>query len=306
VSNLVRELPELQGFVGAWYAEREKEAPPVVKAIASHYSPRSTDDTIPEDELGNIAAVLDKLDSLAGGFLMGRKPSGSSDPYALRRQAQGLVDICIEANSNLRINLSLLIDHVLRILAAGVKKAKLSEKEARIELEDFLLQRFKTKLLDQGFLKEIVDAVTSARDPLADLVDTRERCRALAKFAGSQFGSSVLRAGVRVANIVAEEPSSHLEQVLLSEPPEMALLKGFKTAVVDKWTTMPKGASDGQYFAYLESFQDIAPLIDDFFDKLMVNDPDPVKRTNRRKLLANINDRLRCVADFSKLQPLLN
>jgi glycyl-tRNA synthetase beta chain len=306
VSNLVRELPELQGFVGAWYAEREKEEPPVVAAIASHYSPRSTDDTLPQDRIGKIVAVLDKLDTLAGGFLMGRKPSGSSDPYALRRQAQGLVDICIEPSSDLRFNISILIDQFLKVLTGKVQKSKLSEEVARSEIADFLLQRLKGKLIDEGYMREIVEAVTSSRDSLANLSDTRERCRALAKFAKSEFGSVVLRAGFRVAKIVAEEPSSRLEQVQLSEPPEVALLTGFNTAVVERWTTMPEDVSDGQYFAYLESFHAIAPLIDDFFDKLMVNDPDPVKRTNRRKLLSNINDRLRYVADFSKLQPLLN
>jgi glycyl-tRNA synthetase beta chain len=306
VANLVRELPELQGFVGSWYAEREKEAPPIVAAIASHYSPRSTDDELPPDRLGKIVAVLDKFDTLAGGFLMGRKPSGSSDPYALRRQAQGLVDICTESTSDLQFNLSILTDQFLKVLSEKVTKPKLSLEAARLEIVEFLLQRLKGKLLEEGYMREIVEAVTASRDSLANLADTRERCRALSKFTNSELGSVVLRAGVRVANIVADEKGSApgLENVQLSEAPEVALLSGFKTAVVEKWTTMPEVLSGGQYIAYLESFHPIAPLIDDFFDKLMVNDPDPVKRTNRRSLLANINDRLRYVADFSKLKTL--
>jgi len=309
VSNLVRELPELQGFVGSWYAEREKEAPPIVAAIASHYSPRSTDDGLPSDRLGKVTAVLDKLDTLTGGFLMGRKPTGSSDPYALRRQAQGLVDICTESSSDLRFNLSILIDQFLKDLTGNVKKPKLSQESARLEIVEFLVQRLKTKLLDEGYMREIVEAVTASRDALANLADTRERCRALSNFAKSKTGEVVVRAAVRVANIVKEEAPSQLEQAQLSEPPEVALLTGFKSAVLEKW---PEGLSpdgsigDAQYIQYLESFYAIAPLIDEFFDKLMVNDPDPKKRTSRRNLLANINDKLRVVADFSELKPLLN
>jgi len=306
VTSLVRELPELQGFVGAWYAERENEAPPVVTAISSHYSPRSPEDDIPQDKLGKIASLLDKLDSLVGGFLMGRKPTGSSDPYALRRQAQGLIDICMASGSNLRFNVSALVEELLRLLSTRVEKSKLTTKEAGLEIADFLLQRLKGNLLGVGFNKEIVEAVTSTRDALADLTDAQERCRALQKFAKSETGLNVLRVGLRVANIVSEEPSSQCDHIQLSEPSEVALFKRFETAVVERWGPMPDEISHGQYFAYLESFHDLAPLIDDFFDKLLVNDPDPVKRTNRRKLLANINERLRYVADFSKLQPLLN
>jgi glycyl-tRNA synthetase beta chain len=304
VTNLVRELPELQGHVGSWYAKKEGQAPEVVNAIASHYAPRSADDSVPKDKIGQIVSLMDRIDTLAGGFMMGRKPSGSSDPYALRRQAQGLIDICLATSTTFAPDLSELIDEIASHLHRSVAKPKLNLADTKSELSDFLLQRLKTRLDEKGYSREIVEAVTSSRNALSDIRDTEERCKALANFIATNSGSEVLRAGIRVANIIGgEEPSCAIEQLKLSEPIELKLLTDFselagKQAVLEKTDIRWKEQS---YKDYLESFLPIVPSVDNFFEKLMVNDPDPAKRENRRGLLANINQRLRFVADFSKL-----
>lgn len=308
VSNLVRELPELQGFVGSCYAEQEGAPSEVVRAIASHYSPRSPEDSPPHDKIGRLVALIDKLDSLAGGFVMGRKPTGSSDPYALRRQAQGVIDIA--AHAELAIDLSAIVGELIDLIVSDVKNTKLSASEANSELAEFLLQRLRTKLHESGLAREVVEAVTASGDALMSVPNTIERCQALSEFAESKAGVEILRACVRVSNIIGDEEAGSIDSIALSEQSEMALLEGFKKSILSRWPDLEKqGAAletKTDYNEYLKSFEPLVPLINTFFDELMVNDPDPVKKNNRRSLLANISKKLKKVGDFSKLLPLLN
>ncbi|MBX9720469.1 MAG: glycine--tRNA ligase subunit beta, partial [Candidatus Obscuribacterales bacterium] len=142
VSNLVRELPELQGHVGAWYAAREGESLEVVEAIATHYAPRSQDDPIPEDMVGRFAAVIDKLDNLVGLYALGRRPSGSSDPYALRRQAHGLIDILMDGLSEYSVNVSELMALIMELLKPTLANRRgFDPVKTLTDLSEFLVQR---------------------------------------------------------------------------------------------------------------------------------------------------------------------
>lgn len=310
VTNLVGELPELQGFVGAWYAELEKEPPEVVHAIGSHYSPRSNEDGIPGDTVGKFAAVLDKLDHVTGLFSLGKKPSGSSDPFALRRNAQGIIDIVVDGLAEFPIDIDWLIDQLIDIfepMLAGRKKA-LTKFEIKADLNEFLGQRLKSKLLDKGFKREIVDAVLSAGNPLANMADTVARCRSVEKLVATDAGLTIIKAGVRVGNILKADSPDKLDENALSEPLEKELWKVFKENVKSKWEsggTFKTPGNEQEYDEVLRLLSTVAPVVDKFFEGIMVNDPDKAKRDNRHALLKNIDKYFSSVAVFPKLQQLL-
>ena len=310
VTNLVGELPELQGFVGSWYAEKEGEPPEVARAIASHYSPRHTDDAIPQDSVGQLTAILDKLDHIVGLFSLGKNPSGSSDPFALRRQAQGLVDILIEGLTDHRVNLSLLVDFLLSEFEPSISagKKKLDSEKVRGDLCEFIIQRLRGKLLDMGFRREIVEAVLNSGDPLADVTDVVIRCQSLETLVKSDSEMKLIRAGVRVGNILKPDSESVVDESAISEAVEKELWSHFKKDVKEVWEKsgnfMPP-RTKAEYEELLSLISKLSPLIDKFFEDVMVNDPDKAKKDLRHAILKNIYFYFHAVADFQKLQPLL-
>lgn len=310
VTNLVGELPELQGFVGAWYAELEKEPPEVVHAIASHYSPRSNDDTIPSDVVGMVVAVLDKLDHVTGLFSLGKKPSGSSDPFALRRNAQGVIDIVVDGLAEFAVNIDWIIEQLIDTfepMLSGRKKA-LSREEIKNEISEFFTQRLRTKLLEKGFKREIVDSVLAAGNPMENMADTVARCKSVEKLVSTAEGLTVVKAGVRIGNILKADSPEALNPEQLSEPLEKELWKAFSDNVKSKWEkngSYLRPGSEPEYDQVLNMLKPVAPVVDKFFEDIMVNDPDKAKRDNRHALLKNIDRYYSTIAVFPKLQPLL-
>jgi glycyl-tRNA synthetase beta chain len=313
VTSLVRELPELQGHVGAWYAGQEGQPPEVVAAIASHYAPRSTDDSLPADVVGKLAAVLDKLDNLVCMFATGKRPSGSSDPYILRRQAQGLVDILIDGLPEFKIDLSTMSEALLTELKPRLSANKRwadgqSATKGMADLRDFLMQRLKLKLLDRNFKREVIDAVLSAGDPLACLPNVVTRCTTLETLLTSPGGLDLVRAGVRVGNILTAESPTNVNPSLFAQDCEKNLWDAFSKDVVHAWENgsgFHCPSSSAEYEKLLGLLRKVAPLVDELFEKVMVNDPDKKLRDNRHALLKSLDRYFRSVADFPKLQPLL-
>lgn len=316
VTNLVRELPELQGYVGSWYAERDSEPPDVVRAIASHYAPRHTDDAIPQDTVGKLTSVIDKLDNIVGMFAIGKKPSGSSDPYALRRQAQGLVDIMVDGLSDYPVDVSSLIELIASEFQPKLERTKKGfEKEAvKAEVTDFLLQRLRTKLLDRGFKRETIEAALSVSDPLKNITDLIWRIESIEKLINRDGGLDLVTAGVRVGNIVSRESGFDVNESLFSEQAETELWEHFKKTVKAHWQGTECSADLGsfrkpktrqQYEEILTILEPLVPYITRFFDKVTVNDPEQKKQTNRHAILMNIDCYFSSVADFRKMKPLL-
>lgn len=311
VTNLVRELPELQGYVGSWYAESEKEPPDVVNAIASHYSPRSTDDGIAGDEVGRFTAVIDKIDHVVGLFALGKKPSGSSDPYALRRHAQGLIDTIVDGLSKYPVNVTALIDGLLEsykpLLANSKTKKEFDRDKVNTEVCDFILQRLKGKLLDSGFSKESVEAVLASRDPLYDVPDVVTRLKALDELIKSPNGLLTMKAGVRVANILKPDSNQSTDPSLFTLDAEKNLWSAFNKGVADKWSGLePKLPTNiEEYQELLSLLGSLAKPVDAFFDDVLVDDPDQEKRGNRHGLLFIIDRYFKCIGDFRKLRGLL-
>lgn len=308
VSNLVRELPELQGYVGSWYAELEGQPPDVVTAIASHYSPRSTDDTIPGDMVGRMASLIDKLDTLVSLFSIGKKPSGSSDPYVLRRQAQGAIDIMMDGLPDHPVDLSWFMSEVVKHLnPTGKAKDRFDPATGIADLREFLLQRIKTKLMERNFRREVIDAVTSVGDPLRNLPDVIVRCDELEKLFTLPNGIDTVRAGVRIGNILTGEPTGEVNTDLFVIDAERGLWDAFESQVRSKCPcdALNHPACGKDYELILLLLSEISKPVDVYFDKVMVNDPDQQKRNNRHAMLSQIDKYYKSVADFTKLQPLL-
>lgn len=314
VTNLVRELPELQGYVGAWYAEQEGQPPEVVHAIASHYAPRSTDDSIPADTVGQFASVLDKVDNLVGLFALGKRPSGSSDPYALRRQAQGIIDVLVDGLKEIPVNLSALIAAQVNWFEAHttLKNSRRGYDADKItaELHEFLLQRLRGKLQEMGFAREVIDAVLSARDPLWNLPNVVVRCRATEVLLKTEAGLDVARAGLRVRKILGDKVcEAEFNETLLSLDAEKTLsaaYDAFDTNFMKPRMKEHKTFHTEQDYALLENeLTKFSKPVHAFFDGVMVNDKDEKVRNNRHALLRKLDVHYKLIADFSKLQALI-
>jgi glycyl-tRNA synthetase beta chain len=319
VTNLVRELPELQGYVGAWYAEQEGQPPEVVQAIASHYSPRSTMDTIPGDTVGQLAAVIDKAETLTGLFCLGKRPSGSSDPYAMRRQAQGLVDILMQGLTNVPIHVSHLMRSLVTEYEPVVAKQKNYPGSEKVlgDLNEFLTARVRTNLMPIAERREIVDAVIASRSELELLPDMVTRCHCLNELIKSVEGIELIRAGARIGNILRSEPEPAINKSLLIEVAEKELCSSFESTFKISLGHASAGSlcadfvrqssvlsSQAAYNEILRRLAAIVSPINAFFDNVMVNDEDTAKRNNRHALLSAIYKHFRLLADFSKLLPL--
>jgi glycyl-tRNA synthetase beta chain len=309
VTNLVRELPELQGYVGSWYAEKEGQPPDVVTAIASHYAPRSQHDEIPQDVVGQFAGVIDKLDNLVGLFALGRRPSGSSDPYALRRQAQGAIDILFDGLKGYPINVSALIELFLGLVQPKLQGRKNFDAAKTVaDVRDFLLQRVRTKLQERGYRREIIDAVLSIYDPLQNLTDVMMRCEAVQKLASEPQGLDVVRIGVRIGKILNDTSPAVVDPDLFSVDEERKLWIAFDTNVSAAWqkgSGFVHPSKQEEYDQLLGLLTHLIAPTDAFFDKVLVNDPDVAKQNNRQGMLRSIYQYYAAVADFPKLQPLV-
>jgi glycyl-tRNA synthetase beta chain len=309
VTNLVRELPELQGYVGSWYAEQEGQPPDVVNAVVSHYAPRSTDDQIPADDVGKYAALLDKLDNLVGLFALGRRPSGSSDPFALRRQAQGVVDILFGGMTDTTINVNALIDVFLTLLLPALEQKRGFDAQKTVaDLRDFLIQRIRMRLQEDGFRREIIDAVTKFRDPLDNLPDALLRLKLLANLASNDDGLAFIRGGVRIGKILKPDSPQAVDPSSFTLDAEKNLWNSFQNEVVAVWEAsgqfrLPDSEADYKQMAQL--LAKLVKPIDQFFVDVMVNDEDQKKSETRHGLLRTIDRYYSSIADFTELQPLL-
>ncbi|HEY9677341.1 MAG TPA: glycine--tRNA ligase subunit beta [Drouetiella sp.] len=314
VTNLVRELPELQGHVGSWYAEQEGQPPEVVHAVASHYAPRSADDEIPADTIGQLASVLDKVDNLVGLFALGRRPSGSSDPYGFRRQAQGIIDVLIDGLKDHAINLANLIKAEVEWFgqhtALKTSKKGYDAEKITAELNEFLMQRLRFKLQDMGFGREVIESVLSAREPFWNLPNVVTRCRATEALLKSEDGVDTARAGLRVRKILGDTiVDGELDTALLKLEPEKELVGAYDS--FDNNFMKPRMQQHKtfhtveDYSLLQKELSKFSKPVHAFFDGVMVNDKDEKIRKNRHALLRKLDVHYKLIADFSKLQSLI-
>jgi glycyl-tRNA synthetase beta chain len=304
LTEMVGEFPELQGVMGRYYALEEEENPLVAQAIADHYKPLGPSDAVPNEPVSIAVALADKLDMLTGFWAIGETPTGSKDPFALRRAALGVIRIVLENG----IRLSLL--RVLAGVAAGLdpfireRHATRDAAELRASLLAFFADRLKVYLRDSGARHDLIDAVFSLGNQ-DDLLMIVARVEALGKFLGSDDGANLLIGAKRAGNILRIEEKKDGEsydgapsQDLLGTEEEVAL----SVALDEIEPAVNAAIAHEDFEAAMAALAQLRKPVDAFFDRVTVNADDPVLRENRLKLLNRIRAATLAVADFSKIE----
>jgi len=290
LSAMVGEFPELQGVMGAYYAAADGEDPRVAAAIRDHYLPRGAGDALPADPVGVAVALADKLDTLAGIFGIGQKPSGTKDPFALRRAAIGVFRIVLERQIDLDLS---------EIVGKAVSAQPVKTQDTSGEVLAYLQERMRSYYLEVGYPAESFEAVLATGTTRA--LDFDQRMRALAKFRERPEAESLAAANKRIANILrkssAGEVAQHIEVSMLSVEAEKTL-HGALEAVSAAVTA---DIAARRYDEALAKLASLRPSIDAFFNDVMVNDPDAGLRANRLALVSRVRNLFAGVADFSKL-----
>ncbi|RLA80276.1 MAG: glycine--tRNA ligase subunit beta, partial [Deltaproteobacteria bacterium] len=289
LTEMVGEFPQLQGVMGREYALRSGERPEVAQAIFEHYLPRSAGDTLPESDAGALVSVADKIDTVVGCFGVGLVPTGTSDPFALRRQTLGIINIILE--KGYRLSLKELIGWASELLRERMEREKVEE-----QVLEFFRGRYENLLFPEGWGREEVAAVLNVQ--MDDLVDARRRIEALSRMRPLPEFESMVVAFKRVANIVRgtdypEEP----DPSLFIEEQERELYETFQ-GVKEEFQRLFE-AED--YEGILRLFSRMRPAVDAFFDNVLVMEEDKRLRQNRLSLLGKINDLFMKIADFSVL-----
>ncbi len=289
-SRMVGEFPELQGIAGRTYAQRAGEPEAVALAIDEAYRPRYAGDGIARSGVGRVLAIAERLDTLAGGFAAGLKPTGNKDPFALRRTALGLARTLIEGGLALELGPAL--------AAANAGLASRGVHADGEELYDFILDRLRGYYADQGVPAAHFNAVAERRP--GSLVDFDRRLHAIGAFARLPDAAALAAANKRIGNILKKADIAIPEaadRALLREPAEVALADAVQAA--DAAIEAP--LQQGDYVAVLARLAQLRPQVDAFFDAVMVNADDQDVRRNRLALLRRLADRLGSVAAIEQL-----
>ncbi|HZK18034.1 MAG TPA: glycine--tRNA ligase subunit beta, partial [Clostridia bacterium] len=290
VTNMVSEFPELQGVMGREYALRFNENHTVAEAIYEHYLPRFAGDGLPSTQEGRILSISDKIDSIVGCFSAGIKPTGSQDPYALRRQALGICLIILDSGIHLPLNA--LIEEAYKGYGDKVKKPL---REISSEIGLFFKQRLKGIFSEKNFSYDLIDAILAT--DTNDMTSAMQRLLALSDFKENEAFESVLTAFHRAYNLSRDVGLSPVDPSLFADPSEKVLHREF----LDIKREFVEALDEEDYQAALVQFTRFRKPIDDFFDSVMVMDKDINIRGNRLSLLKNISVMISKIADMSKI-----
>jgi glycyl-tRNA synthetase beta chain len=297
LSAMVGEFPELQGIMGRYYALLDQEPHEVADAIREHYLPRSAGDELPLTHAGVALSIADKLDTLAGIFAIGQKPSGTRDPFGLRRAAIGVLRIMIERRLDLDLRGLVERAAALQPVSAG---------HTADEVYDYMLERLRAYYLEgagasassAAISTEMFDAVlaTQPRSPL----DFAQRLQALAAFLELPEAASLTAANKRIANILRKAdgaPHREVDVEALQAPAEVRLFDAMRALS----KAVATATAQREYTAALGHLAQLRAAVDSFFDQVMVMDPDEKLRANRLALLAELRGLFAGVADLSRL-----
>ncbi|MEN5426486.1 glycine--tRNA ligase subunit beta [Stenotrophomonas pennii] len=289
-SRMVNEFPELQGIAGRHYALTGGESPEVALAIDESYQPRFGGDDIALSPLGKVLAIAERLDTLAGGFAAGLKPTGNKDPFALRRNALGLARTVIE--SGFELDLRALLAQANTALAARNVQADVAE------LYDFIIERLRGYYADKGVPASQFNAVAELKP--ASLYDFDRRIDAIRTFAALPEAPALAAANKRIGNILRKadiDIPGQVDPSLLQEDAERALAEAVAAAIDDTGASL----QHKDYVSVLERLARLRPQVDAFFDQVMVNADDLAVRGNRLALLKRLSDRFDAVASLAQL-----
>jgi glycyl-tRNA synthetase beta chain len=336
LTEVVGEFPEVQGTMGKYYAEAQGEDEAIAHAIEDHYRPKGPDDLVPSDPVSIAVALADKIDTLVGFWEIGEKPTGSKDPYALRRAALGVIRLCVE--NALRLAIATVTSPQFRRVRSDAtqydsrKKVEAVQKaqadgiisvvgmpaafsvtrsfagrqvdSISLELLSFFADRLKVQLRDQGARHDLVDAVF-ALEGQDDLLLIVRRVEALGKFLDTEDGKNLLAGYKRATNIIRIEEKKDKREytgapdpALYQLPEEKALAQAIDAARFEA----TRAVETEDFEAAMRAMAKLRPYVDAFFDKVTVNVDDKQLRENRLKLLNEIREATRAVADFSRIE----
>jgi len=333
VTGMVGEFPDLQGVMGRYYAVAQKEKPDVADAIRDHYKPQGPGDSVPAAPVSICIALADKLDTLISMFAISEKPTGSKDPFALRRSALGVIRIILEQNIRLPLKqaFAFIPMHEIALHKAHEKLAKKTETSLRSEhkigkylsvnetayedlddaipanlsdmLYEFFNDRLKVQLKDQGIRHDVISAVVANGDD--DLVRIKKRAEALQDFLATADGTNLLAAYKRASNILSieekKDKTSYNKPVNSSQltlPEELAL----NQALAHTANGVASMLEQEKFTEVMAAFSKLRAPVDAFFDKVMVNDKDAKTREVRLNLLSGLKQTLDSVANFSAVE----
>lgn len=289
VTGMVFEFTELQGIMGREYAKVGGENEVVSEAIFEHYLPRFAGDMLPETKAGIALSIADKLDSIAGFFAIGIQPTGSQDPYALRRQALGVLSILMD--KKLDVNLKDLVNHALN----NYNNLEFNKEEVCTQIMEFFKERIKNLFRDLGIRYDVIEAVLSSE--INDISDMHTRAVELNNWLSTEGLVEMLTAFNRVSTLAQKATLSYVKEDLLKEEAEIKLYHGFKEIKVK----VEELLKDKKYSEALDAFASLRPLVDNMFDNVMVMDKDESIKENRLALLKQIYDTMLSICDLSKI-----
>jgi glycyl-tRNA synthetase beta chain len=319
VTEMVGEFPDLQGLMGGYYAEKQGKSAGVANAIRDHYKPVGQGDEVPTDPVTVAVSLADKLDTLIGLFAANERPTGSKDPFALRRAALGIIRLMIA--SNVRISFNALLQLYLNVENWPTSKAENMPlvEHLRSDVFQFLLDRLKVQQREAGVNHDLIDAVFALGGE-DDLVRLLARVKALQAFVETGDGENLLAGYKRASNILKKESNDRHPELVSGSPEDGAqsdeILKqvqndGYEKEPAEKALIDALNAAQPQVTAAIEAekFEEamtsLAALrapIDQFFEDVTVNDDDPARRQARLTLLARFRSAVHQVADFSKIE----
>lgn len=294
-TQMVFEFPELQGVIGKYYALNSGEKQTVSKAIEEHYMPNTRDGKLPETTIGSLLSIIDKVDNISSCFLLGFEPTGSSDPYALRRQAIGIINIILYKKLNL--NIECLFSQSLKIISEQFKLKEGSPlSEILKEIMDFMTERFRNIMINKQFENDVILAVTSVE--FNDINKTKNKIESISEIREAVDINSLATAFKRVVNILKGQ--THFAKFNKKYITENAEIMLFQEALRAN-EVVEQNLKQNNFRKAIKQLTDLKPSIDRFFDEVLVMDENVKIRENRLSLLSKIRELYFKIADFSKL-----
>lgn len=291
VSQMVYEFPALQGVMGREYASLAGEPYEVSRAIYEHYLPRFSGDGLPQTLVGCVLALADRIDTIMGCFGIGLTPTGSEDPYALRRQTLGIIQIIL--GNSLRISLKAIINRAIQELREKIQR---KPEEVGQTANSFFRSRLQNLLLSQGYPHDFIETVLSV--DLEDLVLLKKKLDALTKFREREDFKALMTGFKRVINILGEKKAGTLDIYLLKEDAEKNLYETYY-GLIDK---IKVSIDEEDFLEALMEMAKLKPAIDRFFNEVMVMVEDEKIRGNRLALLSQVAGVFAPIGDFSKVK----
>lgn len=283
---MVREFTELEGQIGRVYALKDNEKPEIALGIGEHYLPRSADDKVPETYTGQVVGIADKLDTVVSVFSIGKSPTGSADPLGLRRAALGVILTILKKGLTLNISELLALDYDL------LGDVKRNPKEQVLqEVQEFIVQRLRIYLTEQGYRYDAVDAVLSARDPLANILDVVERVKLVDILVKEDNYTPLHESANRILRIIKKfEGEPVVGEDLFESDSEGHLYKAL--------SDIDTGSG---YQQIIERLKALTPVVESFFDDVLVMHEDEKVKNNRLALVKLADTKYKALADFSKV-----